>query len=184
MTWLNEPPAWNEQDGVLTVTTGDRTDFWLTTHYGFVHDDGHVYGREVEGDFAATVEFSADYQALYDQAGLMVRLDERNWIKAGIEFTDGKHHLSVVVTRDFSDWSVLPLAEAPSDVRLRISRYGDAVRVEYDLGQGSFQMLRLAYLPPGGPAFVGPMCCSPQRAGLLVTFRDFTLGEPARELHA
>lgn len=184
MTWLNEPLEWSDRDGTLTVVTGDRKDFWRTTHYGFVHDDGHVYGREIEGDFAATVEFSAEYEALYDQAGLMVRLDERNWIKAGIEFTDGKHHLSVVVTREFSDWSVLPLPEAPTKIRLRMSRYGDALRVEYALGDGGFQMLRLAYLPPEGAAFVGPMCCSPQRAGLVVTFRNFTIGEPARELHA
>ncbi len=27
---------------------------------------------------------TGDYEALYDQAGLMLRLDERNWIKAGI----------------------------------------------------------------------------------------------------
>ncbi|RYG21241.1 DUF1349 domain-containing protein, partial [bacterium] len=123
MTWLNEPPRWTDEDGVLSVTTGDRTDFWRTTHYGFIRDDGHVYGRPVEGDFAAEVSFSGEYEALYDQAGLMLRLDERNWIKAGIEFTDGKHHLSAVVTRDFSDWSVLPLPVAPKEVRLLISRY-------------------------------------------------------------
>ncbi len=183
MTWLNEPPFWNEENGVLTVETGDRKDFWRETHYGFVHDDGHVYGREVEGDFAATVAFSAEYGELYDQAGLMVRLDERNWIKAGVEYTDGRHHLSVVATRDFSDWSVRPLDGDPREVRLRISRYGDVARVEAALGEGPFEMLRLAYLRPGGSAFVGPMCCSPQRAGLIVRFREFRIGEPARDLH-
>lgn len=183
MTWLNEPPEWHEENGVLTVTTGDRKDFWRTTHYGFTHDDGHVYGREVEGDFSAVVSFSGEYEALYDQAGLMLRLDERNWIKAGIEYTDSKHHLSAVVTRDFSDWSVLPLT-TPSEVRLRISRYAEVVRVEYAIDGGPFAMLRLAYLPPSGAAFVGPMCCSPQRAGFKARFWDFRIGEPAKELHA
>jgi uncharacterized protein len=32
MEWLNEPPEWREQAGVLTVTTGARTDFWRETH--------------------------------------------------------------------------------------------------------------------------------------------------------
>ncbi|RYG44508.1 DUF1349 domain-containing protein [bacterium] len=184
MRWLNEPPLWSDKDGVLTLQTGEKTDFWRRTHYGFVRDDGHVYGQDVEGDFAASIAFSAEYRELYDQAGLMVRLDESNWIKAGIEYTDGKHHLSAVVTREFSDWSVLPLEGDPGEVRLRISRYGEAVRVEYALGEGPFQMLRLAYLEPGRSAFVGAMSCSPERAGLVARFWDFRIGEASRDLHA
>ncbi|RYG32349.1 DUF1349 domain-containing protein [bacterium] len=183
MRWLNEPPVWSYEDGVLSLQTGNQTDFWRKTHYGFIRDDGHVYGEDVAGDFAATVTFSADYEELYDQAGLMVRLDETNWIKAGIEYTDGKHHLSAVSTREFSDWSVLPLEGDPGKVRLRISRYGEAVRIEYAVGEGAFQMLRLAYLEPDRPAFVGAMSCSPKRAGLVARFWDFQLGEPDRTLH-
>ncbi len=189
MQWFNEPPFWSDEDGLLTVRTGENADFWRETHYGFTRDSGHLYGREVVGEFSATVIFSGEYEGLYDQAGLMLRLDERNWIKAGIEFTDGKQHLSAVVTRDYSDWSVLPLATDPGEVRLRISRYvsqatATGVRVEYALGEGAFQMLRLAYLPPSPTAIVGPMCCSPQRGGFIARFRSFEIGEPARELHA
>ena len=44
-------------------------------------------------------------------------------------------------------------------------------------------MLRLAYLPEG-PAMVGPMCCSPERAGLEVRFADLRIGDPIpRDLH-
>ena len=44
-------------------------------------------------------------------------------------------------------------------------------------------MARLGYLPDG-PAMVGPMACSPERAGFEVTFSDYTCG-PAipRALH-
>ena len=41
MEWLNTPPEWREDGGVLTVVSGDRTDFWRETHYGFIRDDGH-----------------------------------------------------------------------------------------------------------------------------------------------
>jgi hypothetical protein len=83
--WLNEPPAWTFEDGRLEVTTGHQTDFWRVTHYGFIRDDGHVYGQNVTGDCITSVRFSGDYRHLYDQAGLMVRLDEKNWIKAGYD---------------------------------------------------------------------------------------------------
>jgi regulation of enolase protein 1 (concanavalin A-like superfamily) len=52
MDWLNEPPAWREEDGVLTVTTGLKTDFWRETHYGFVRDDGHFATAPLRGTSA------------------------------------------------------------------------------------------------------------------------------------
>jgi regulation of enolase protein 1 (concanavalin A-like superfamily) len=185
MNWLNEPPRWSFDDGTLRVSTGDRTDFWRGTHYGFFRDDGHLYYEEREGDFTCVVSFRGDYRELYDQAGLMVRLDQEHWIKAGIEFSDGVQNLSVVCTRAFSDWSILPLAEPPEWTHLRLSRLGDAVKVEWSPDGSNYQMARLAYLPPGGTAQVGPMCCSPQRAGFEVEFRSFKVLDPiARDLHA
>ena len=49
------------------------------------------------------------YWDQYDQAGLMVRFNERVWLKCGVEFVDGVQHASAVVTREHSDWSVAPL---------------------------------------------------------------------------
>ena len=36
------------------------------------------------------------YHELYHQAGLMIRIDDQNWIKAGIEFLNGKQSVSAV----------------------------------------------------------------------------------------
>jgi regulation of enolase protein 1 (concanavalin A-like superfamily) len=33
MRWLDEPPAWSEDDGTVRMTTAPGTDFWRTTHY-------------------------------------------------------------------------------------------------------------------------------------------------------
>jgi regulation of enolase protein 1 (concanavalin A-like superfamily) len=57
------------------------------------------------------------------------------------------------------------------------------VRVEWATDKG-FDMLRLAYLPARDPALVGPMCCSPEGAGLEVQFTDFRIKDPIpRDLH-
>ncbi len=112
LSWLNAPPHWREDGNTLHVTTGDRTDFWCRTHYGFVRDNGHFRHVETAGDFTASVTVDAAYTQLYDQAGLMVRVDAGNWLKTGIEFTDGAAHFSTVVTRDgYSDWSQFRLPE-------------------------------------------------------------------------
>ena len=187
MLWLNEPPSWRDEDRVLSVTTGDKTDFWRETHYGFIRDDGHVRYQRVSGDFTAEVAFSGEYRALYDQAGLMVRTDERNWLKAGIEFVATRQMRSVVVTRDFSDWSKAPAPVEAEWLRLRVSRHGSAIRVEWaaDEPGAKFALLRLAYLPESNELGVGPMCCSPQRAGFQARFRDFAVNPPiATDLHA
>ena len=43
MEWLNEPPAWEVRGDTLTVSAGPKTDFWRTTHSGFVRDNGHLW---------------------------------------------------------------------------------------------------------------------------------------------
>lgn len=191
LEWLNEPAEWSEEGSSFRVTTKENTDFWRETHYGFVRDSGHFRFARATGDFTAHVAFEGDYRALYDQAGLMLRLDERHWIKAGVEFVEGRRLLSCVVTREYSDWSTVPLAEAPNPVRLRLTRHGAAVRIDWSRNPGpngpdlGFQMLRLAYLPARDPALIGPMCCSPERARFQVRFDGFRLDDPiARELHS
>jgi len=176
VSWLNEPESWREADDVLYIATGDKTDFWRETHYGFIHDSGHFRYREVTGDFTATLDFSARYEEQYDQAGMMLRLDERNWIKAGVEFVGGRQMLSAVVTRDFSDWSTMPMPVDLEWVTIRCTRQGSAVRIEWSSDASEFRLLRLCYLPARETTLVGPMCCSPQRAGFRAGFRRFKVG--------
>lgn len=184
--WLNEPAAWEGDEKSLALSTDEATDFWRHTFYGFVRDNGHAFLTPVSGDFTASAVVTGDYEQLYDQAGLMLRVDERNWVKTGIEFTDGLMHFSVVVTREVSDWSVIPLPDArPQDaVSIRLTRHGDALRVQYSVGGSPWQMARLAPFP-AEDGEVGVMACSPERGGFRARFRDITVG-PAidRKLHA
>jgi len=179
MEWLGEPREWQEQGGELVVRTDPRTDFWRTTHYGFVRDNGHFRWMWAEGNWQAEVRVAGEYRDQYDQAGLMVRLDERNWVKCGIEFFDGRQHLSVVVTRDYSDWSVVPLEGDPPAVGLRVVRQGDTVEVHAAPAGADYRLLRLAYLAPADRVQVGMMCASPEGGGFRVRFGG--LGVVARE---
>ena len=175
MDWHNEPTDWRRKGDRITVTTDPKTDFWRKTHYGFIRDNGHFYYRSVSGDFAATVSFRGAYIDQYDQAGLMVRLDEANWLKCGIEYVDGVQQASVVVTRDYSDWSVVPLDPAPAKVWLRLTRQGDAVEVHYSLDGETYVMIRVAHLPAADETEVGIMCASPEGNGFTTTFEEWAI---------
>jgi regulation of enolase protein 1 (concanavalin A-like superfamily) len=172
MYWLNEPPAWREDGSTLTVKSGPQTDFWRKTHDGGVRHSGHFYGREVTGDFTAEVKVSGAYRDLYDQAGLMVRLDDTVWLKCGIEFLHGVQQASVVVTHDWSDWSVTPLANPPA-IWLRVVRHAAAVEVYYSLDGQQYALIRQAYLTEVPAVTVGMMLCAPVGPGLEVVFEGF-----------
>ncbi len=176
-TWLNEPEVHRGDAADLHITTGAKTDFWQETFYGFARDNGHAYLTPVEGDFTARVRFSGDYRELYDQAGLMLRIDARTWIKTGIEYTDGRMHFSVVVTNGRSDWSIIPLPNAGRDdeIAVQLTRHGNAVRVQFSVNDARWQLARLAPFSDAD-ASVGMMACSPERAGFSTNFRAFCLG--------
>lgn len=180
LTWLNQPPFCEIQSDRLVVKTAPDTDFWRQTHYGFIHDNGHFFAMPAPQEFSVQVRVRGDYRALYDQAGLMLRVDEREWIKAGVEFV-GQQQLSAVVTHGFSDWSVRPV-KMPDFFDLKMTRRGDALSIQsrcFYAGQvqeADWSLLRLAYLPPELAVQVGVYACSPQRGGFEVTFSGFELG--------
>lgn len=173
MHWFCEPPSWQAADDRITVQVSGGTDFWRKTHYGFVRDNGHFGYVEVQGDFRAEVKVMGNYRDLYDQAGLMLRSDEAHWIKTGIEYVHGVQYVSAVVTNDFSDWSVAPLAGNPAALWLRVVRKAEAVEIFYSLDGADYTLLRIAYLPPTPSIGVGVMCAAPDGGGFDVTFEGW-----------
>ena len=89
------------------VGSGDRlgADFWRETHHSFTRHSGHVLAREVDGGVTATVRVRVRLESLYDQAGLMVLVDEETWIKTGVKRADGEVLLGNVLTLGRSDRS-------------------------------------------------------------------------------
>lgn len=177
MHWLHAPAHVTISPTSLQVNVQGGTDFWRITHYGFIRDNGHFFYQEQAGDFIAKVKVMGKYKDLYDQAGLMIRLDEKNWIKTGIEYVKGVQNVSAVVTREVSDWSVVPRQDSPVAVWLTLLRKGDYVEIQYSFDNHDFKMLRLAYFPPspGRKVQIGLMCAAPDGKGFPVEFTDFSI---------
>ena len=174
--WLRQPSHWNETGDTLTVTVPPGTDYWRVTHYGFIRDNAPFRYQEQTGNFEAKVRISGIYHELYHQAGLMIRIDQTHWIKAGIEYVNGKQNLSTVVTREFSDWSVLARADNPAFIWLRLQRYHDAVQLSYSTDDQQWSMIRLAFFPPAVPVKIGMFAAAPGIEPFEVTFDHFSIG--------
>ena len=179
MKWLNEPAQWSEQEGSVVVTADAATDFWRITGYGFIRDNGHLYAEQLAGDFELSMRVRGSYAAQYDQAGAMVRLDERRWLKTGVEFFDGRPRFSTVITLEHSSWMMADLPADMSELALLVTRRGDAVEVRYGVDDGELGLAGIVYLPPGGQVLAGAMCAAPEGSGFQVTFDDLKVTQAA-----
>jgi uncharacterized protein len=183
-SWLNEPNDWHLQGGVLNAVTDHKTDFWRETHYGFTRDSGHFFHCETIGDFTADLRVQARYDELYDQAGIMVRLDKAHWVKAGIEMSDGTALLSSVLTVEQSDWATGAYVHDPTDFWIRATVTAGVLRLQVSPDGRTWPLVRLSPFPRASSYAVGPTCCTPERSGLKVRFSNFRVGPPLRkELH-
>ncbi|MFI6264767.1 DUF1349 domain-containing protein [Micromonospora sp. NPDC051006] len=184
-SWLHRPVrADGTPEGHLVVEPAAGSDFWRHTSYGFVHDDGPALLAAFGAGTAVEVSFRLAFTEQFDQAGVLVRTDERNWIKAGVEVSDGQPQLGAVVTREVSDWSVAPVPEwAGREVTVRASRSGDALTVRARVAGEPWRLVRLAPLAPDAEVFAGPFCCSPTRGGLAVHFTGWRVGPADAALH-
>jgi len=170
--WLNEPTKTEASNSELFVVTDAKTDFWRATHYGFFRDNGHFYAFQTEGDFTAQVRVQAHFEHLYDQAGLMLRLDNRRWVKTGVEFSDGHGLLSSVLTNEVSDWATGRYEGDPSNFWMRVTVQSGVLRIQASGDGQTWPLVRLCPFPKADHCFVGPMCCTPERAGLEVRFSE------------
>jgi regulation of enolase protein 1 (concanavalin A-like superfamily) len=178
MEWLNEPANWQRTGDLLTVSVDPSTDFWRETGYGYIRDSGHVYGEVLAGDLDVSVRMRCTLGTQYDQAGVMLRADERTWLKTGVEFFEGRARLSTVLTLGRSSWMVTDLPEGTEEIALRVSRRGDAVEVRYVIEDGPAELAALVFMPPGREVLAGVMAAAPEGPGFRVTFHDLRVTEP------
>ncbi|MCM1067602.1 MAG: DUF1349 domain-containing protein [Muribaculaceae bacterium] len=175
MNWFNEPSGWNISDGKLVMDVTPRSDYWRISHYGFTVDDAPFYYAEYGGEFEAKVKVTGDYRERFDQAGMMIRIDHENYIKAGIEYVDGKYNLSTVVTHHTSDWSVIALDKPVDSIWIKAVRRRDAIEIFYSFDNKEYVLMRNAWMEANRPVRVGMMAASPDGNGFKATFSDFTV---------
>jgi uncharacterized protein len=175
MTWLNEPASVSYPEGGVVVRAKPKTDFWRKTFYGYITDNGHFFHLPVSGEFTFEARVIGKYASLYDQAGLMVRLDEKHWMKCGSEFFEQRRWASVVFTHDFSDWSTLDDLSQTGPVWWRVARKKDSIEAQCSTDGKTFLTVRQGYFPAAVEVQVGIMSAAPEGAGFEAVFDNLRL---------
>ncbi|MEK8127627.1 DUF1349 domain-containing protein [Paenibacillus filicis] len=182
-TWTNVPRSHAFlNDQTLLIETEPQTDFWQRTSYGFRRDNGHSLLTRVEGDFVLTARFEFSPVYLYDQCGLLVRLDEENWIKASTEYenADISRLGSVVTNLGYSDWATTDISSEIRTMHYRISRKGQDFIIESSYQGVEWMQMRMAHLHRETESLqVGVYACSPQNSSFKCQVDRLVLEEAA-----
>ncbi len=175
MEWKNEPGNWSLDETDIVARADPQTDFWRITDYGYVRDNAHIYGAALQSDFDLSVRIHGEYAQQYDQAGAAIWVDERHWIKTGVELFDGRLRFSTVVTVDNSSWVFADLPHNFNAFNLSLVRRGDAIRISQSTDDNAPELASVVFVEPGTTAFAGVMCAAPTGAGFSTRFSEFKL---------
>lgn len=177
--WFNQPQEFSIANG-LHITTDPETDFWQRTHYGFRNDNGHCLLTAIEGDFQFTTSVKYQPQNEYDQCGLIIRIDEENWIKASAEYINPQlSELGSVVTNlGYSDWATTEISPDIQQMWYRVSRRGDDFWLQNSYDGRKWQQLRITHMHAAAESLqVGIYACSPRDGRFSCTFEQIIIEE-------
>ncbi|MFM2663472.1 DUF1349 domain-containing protein [Vibrio mediterranei] len=197
--WLYKPRNSEVTKGSVSITTDPETDFWQRSYYGFRNDNAPALQLETSENFTFTTKVQFDYQAQFDQCGLIIYLDSENWFKASIEYENEEYSRlgSVVTNLGYSDWATsdIPL---PNEIWYRLSRRGPDFLIESSFDGQTFKQMRIFHLhqlgetttdmgksnpplPAQTPVTFGVYACSPLQSSFTARFTELNI-EPCKWL--
>ena len=195
--WIFEPKYFEVSSEAVSITTEPETDFWQRTYYGFRNDNAPALLIESDDNFTFTTKVNFDYQALFDQCGLIIYLDNENWFKVSIEYQNEEYSRlgSVVTNLGYSDWATtdIPL---PNGIWYRLNRRGPDFLIESSFDGENFKQMRVFHLHKLGETTIemgksnpplatkntvnfGVYACSPVSSSFTANFTDMSV-EPCK----
>jgi len=174
MHWHCEPEEWAQHRTTVQMRVPPGTDFWRMTSTDECCDNAPFYYLEVEGDFEVRCKVKANYENPDDQAGIMIREDEENWVKCGIQMVGDVPHMCATVTHDYSDLSLHPLPHLPEYMWVHAKKIGDGLEVYISEDSFDWMQIRQGDITDGAILQIGLYAASPESEdGFEATFEDF-----------
>lgn len=191
--WIFEPKVYDVRKDSVSITTEQETDFWQRSYYGFRNDNAPALQIESDDNFTFTTKVRFNYQAQFDQCGLIIYLDSENWFKASVEYENEKFSRlgSVVTNMGYSDWASSDIQQL-NEIWYRLSRRGPDFLVESSVDGVTFKQMRIFHLhklgettaemgksdpplPAKKSVSFGVYACSPQVSSFTAEFTDMRL---------
>ncbi len=170
--WRNSPAAWNVKDGVLTIKSPGKTDWYVEPTGEHRVASSPLLLIPAPKDFWFSAKVSVDFHSRFDAGALAVYADETNWVKFAFESQNGKTGAIVsVVTRGLSDDNTGAAIEGDS-VYLKVSKTGQAIFLYFSIDGKRWNLTRAFNLGPEQSLQFGFSAQSPTGVGSTVTFSE------------
>lgn len=197
--WIFKPKVSEVTPESVSITTEPGTDFWQRSYYGFRNDNAPALQIESGENFTFTTKVSFDYQAQFDQCGLIIYLDSENWFKVSIEYENKEFSRlgSVVTNFGYSDWATSDIT-LPKEIWYCLSRRGPDFLIESSFDGVVFKQMRIFHLhklgettaemgecnpplPAKNVVSFGVYACSPLDSSFTAKFTEMSM-EPCKWL--
>lgn len=180
--WTRKPEIVTLSQDTVEIVTEPHTDLWQRTYYGFRNDNAPVLQMTTDEKFFSFVvktEFAESHHR-FDQCGIAVYLDSKNWLKASIEFENENFQRlgSVVTNRGYSDWATTDIPAGVKEMWYRLSRRESDYCVECSEDGIHFRQMRICHLWQGdGEIAFGIYACSPEDSSFRAVFSHMEITE-------
>ena len=176
--WQNEPANVCFTESGLQITSWPVTDFWQNIDNRFAKDDGHFFFTRTDSDFVLEGKYFFEKIIKSAQCGIMIRLDERNWIKIGLLPPNAyKPQIGVIVANKGScDWSIVDLPEKINTLWFRLKKCGHDFVAYLSTDGQKYQVVRMTHLSfEGDELKAGAYVCSPQEESFECVLEELNL---------
>lgn len=177
--WINPPQNFTLENIDLRIQTEPETDFWQRTHYGFSKANAPAFLTSIDGDFTFSVKTGFKTKNRYDQCGVLLYIDDENWVKVSVEHENEliARLGSVVTNLGFSDWATTDISVLISEIWYNLSLKKQDVYIEYSLSGKDYKQMRILHIhKPVEGVKIGVYACSPLHSSFEAVFSNFNIG--------
>lgn len=176
--WKNKPKHYVIENDYVIFESTPYTDLWSKTYTGHCQNNASTLTVKVDGNFTFSSQVHYKYKKKRDHCGLLLYLDDENWLKVCVEYIDTQaSYLSTVVTRDgYSDMASHRIGSAVDRIWYRISHDDGCFLVEYSFDEIHYKQMRLFNLLTNKESMeLGLFAASPDDSSFDAEFRELIL---------
>jgi regulation of enolase protein 1 (concanavalin A-like superfamily) len=174
LEWAVEPAAWALDGGVLSITSGEKTDLFHDPASDARTANAACALFQPDPLFTVSAHVTVGFGSTYDAGALLVWADDDHWGKVCYEYSPQAQPMVVsVVTNGRSD-DCNSVVFPRNDIYLRVSRLGRAFAFHYSEDGSYWHMVRHFTLHGANAVFAGLVSQSPTGPGCTAQFADVT----------